>query len=458
MRGRSEASTIPHLLVAPTGDRDNAVDDEHGSDTDDYDNQGLIYEDGVWMAVDNVHGAASSNYGNGYEEWDSGGADLDPQASYYDLLLRKYQSLRRKIVQAKANGVNQPKGTPTEKSKKTRWPRNKAAWLQIVDKEYPTLSQVVHMNEHTLFSSIERCALYISKSDSISHQKCCWIWTLLALTGDVGTLDSELISKLRELGVQAGRLGERLQHKASRHQDFEDKVDNADDMPSQNGKINDNSEEASTKVTADMTEVREVETSHETLHISVTPTHGEHHKDNLDARTNTSDAEMDISDDEADQTTNIKAMVDVGEFGNTSHTPANQADEELHKHNLDGTPSKAEPLSNGKEGKVEDKKAESLEEARARLLAQLGDRLVQPKIPLSRAEAERERRLMQEHNGQKMRQKEVIAKDYVAHDVGARSDTSTVSDWNTQTAIDMVLSVVAICYGQRDLLKFRKAW
>ena len=34
----------------------------------------------------------------------------------------------------------------------------------------------------------------------------------------------------------------------------------------------------------------------------------------------------------------------------------------------------------------------------------------------------------------------------------------TESDWNTKVAIDMILTVVAECYGQKDLLEFRAAW
>jgi hypothetical protein len=105
-----------------------------------------------------------------------------------------------------------------------------------------------------------------------------------------------------------------------------------------------------------------------------------------------------------------------------------------------------------------------LEEARARLLAQLGDRLVQSQIPLpdtppkqvshhlSRVEAERQR--------------QEIRRGETQHNTASRRLTPksqaitplSESDWNTKAATDMILTVVAECYGQRDLLEFRAAW
>jgi hypothetical protein len=141
-----------------------------------------------------------------------------------------------------------------------------------------------------------------------------------------------------------------------------------------------------------------------------------------------------------------------------------------------------------------DDEAVDLEKARARLLAQLGDRLVQPGIHTaeqssdskgshlssgqishdvtqeqgqsatrsfpSRVEAERQRQLMREQERRKEAEKEKIRVQQrdakaVSKDL---SHSMTAVDMNTRVTIDMILTVVAECYGQKDLLKFREVW
>lgn len=113
----------------------------------------------------------------------------------------------------------------------------------------------------------------------------------------------------------------------------------------------------------------------------------------------------------------------------------------------------------------------ALEKARARLLAQLGDRLVQPAVPssdspasfplLSRAEAERQRQEIRNHKPQTehvARASASTSGPVYTKRPGLDSTPLTESELETKAAIDMILTVVAECYGQRDLLQFRGAW
>ena len=114
-----------------------------------------------------------------------------------------------------------------------------------------------------------------------------------------------------------------------------------------------------------------------------------------------------------------------------------------------------------------------LEQARARLLAQLGDRLVQPGMSspdespvkgfhaLSRAEAERQRQEIRREGTCKTPVPRAVQTVSAQNKTIRRTKDKTPlteSDWNTRATIDMILTVVAECYGQRDLLEFREAW
>jgi hypothetical protein len=140
---------------------------------------------------------------------------------------------------------------------------------------------------------------------------------------------------------------------------------------------------------------------------------------------------------------------------------------------------------------------DSLELARARLLAQLGDNLVQTGMPASvhasdstegsqlshsaqahhdpddsqhetrfralpsRAEAERQRQLMRTRSSATHLSSEEDPSCRInlpeSTPVVETRNSSSV-DLNTRVTIDMILTVVAECYGQRDLLVSRQPW
>ncbi|KAF1838479.1 hypothetical protein BDW02DRAFT_585759 [Decorospora gaudefroyi] len=368
----SEASTKT-LLVAPTSPDAHRgfCDDKHLPYTRTIDSQHVVFQEGVCIAVDN-------GYEYMTEYWDED--YLDPHESCHRLILQRFLVLRHRLTEGKGDSIPD--------SECTGRPGLKREWPEIVERIYPALDEVLHMDESTLYTAIRGCVIALGNSTTVSPEKSCWIWTLLASTGDLGTLDHGRISKIRDLGLAAGRLGTRLRAA----QDCDGRSNSGGSKNSLDHSPGDNG--VAVRDDGDMSE---------------------------------SDGEMAISED----------LDEVG-------------------------------------GLTGDR---SLESARARLLAQLGDRLVPSgmsapvmspaKSPqqnfhhLSRAEAERQRQEMRKqgrHDEQALRAGPAASD---REEAGSK-DTDRVplseSDWNTKATIDMILTVVAECYGQKDLLRYREAW
>lgn len=302
--------------------------------------QQVLYEDGTWIAVDAELEADLD------DEHNSEDGDLNAQEECYRQLLGRFHALRNTYNKALSQD-----STQSAHSAPAKPPRNRNAWLYTLDHEYPTLGQISQIDETTLYRGLEYCAYSIDRYDSISNEKSCWIWTLLAMVGDFGTLDHWKISRIRDLGHKAGQLSRKLHH-GRQPEDHDGEVVAEDDKEA------------------------EIE-----------------------------DVKKDLQDNEEE-----------AQGGGEECPTADVGDSDMEMSASEG------------QGKVDmNVEASDLEQARARLLAQLGDRLVQPGLPLSEGRSP------------------------FASDIA-------VVDLNTRVTIDMILTVVAECYGQRDLLRFREAW
>ena len=395
---------IPPLLIAPISE----TDDEHGvhsPNSDASDTHRLVYKDGTWIALDEVYEDTCG--GDEWNEWDEDTSNPDPQETCYKVLLKRFQSLRQKILEADTVSSKQSTGTVSKNPDCSQPPRSKRAWLQTIDRDYPTVGQILQMDERDLYFGLQSCARSLSQSTTISREKCCWIWSLLALTGDMGTLDHERISKIRDLGLQAGRIGVHIRENITHRAD--ELGGGEEDFVRQGGEAAiEDSEDAKPGVATDLPQELEMEEVGRVGQSSPEVGHDTRHVGSLEGDTSESEAEMSMSENE-DQ----------------SHDNADTKD---------------------------------LEEARARLLAQLGDRLVRPRVPSSRVEAERQRQQMQGREPRNGTVQLVDVQDRVSNHVDAESFALAEADWNTKVAVDMILTVVAECYGQKDLLRYRAAW
>lgn len=350
---------IPPLLAAPSCMETN--DAEEGSISYDTvaNTDGTIYNDGVWIALD-----AETQAEDDAVEPDRHHSALRPQQTYYKMLLVRFQSLRTKLLASSFPALN----ATTFTSHKN--PDSRRAWLDTIDKDFPASKHLGQLEESDLFQALEACSASLGRSTSISREKSCWIWTLLALASDAGTLNNNLISKIRQLGLQAGRLGARLREEATNQS-----------------------------------------------HVGI-EAEGEH--------------DFNVSGEGQD--CSIKGDVEHESMNEMLDCESLRSECDSHKQDGEAACQKPSgPLAGEEESNVK-----SLDQARARLLEQLGDRLVPSgRVPQEEREAAAQ-----------------VSMKTREHERPLHRPT----DWNTQATIDMILTVVAECYGQRDLLENRAAW
>lgn len=290
-----------------------------------------VFREGTWIAIDE-----DLEYQDKEEDSEQSIVS-DAQNRLHQLLLKRFYCLRAALAAA----ANAKCTTETPMSPGI----TSGSWFDTLETEYPRLNHVARLKSTTLYAAVKRCANTIEQATTISPQFSCWIWTLLALVGDVGTLDNDKISRIRDMAQMAGLLKVRLYEASTCHHQAENGIEGHDDSGS---------------VGSD---------------------------------------DMFLSSQE-------------------SAIPAGEEITDVQK-------------------------------ARERLLTQLGDRLVQPQLPttdiLPDAEAQRS-----EVGGSEDRDD--------GHGGGASSGQGSGPDLNTRVAIDMILTIVAECFGQRDLLMYRQRW
>lgn len=415
---------IPHLLVA-------AHDTERNTNTTGLQtliartDQHTFYRDGAWIAVDKGYGAA---YGDGSKP------DVpDPRDLYHAQLLKRFETLRHTLRQRGADRTLQ-QNADARRSSPVKTPSNRHEWLYTIDREYPTRIQICQLDEISVRRGLEYCAHAIGRFETISSQKSCWIWTLLALSGDVGTLDSQKMSHIRDIGAKAGEMSAGLHSGSARHT---------------------------------------TEPLGDSIHTGL------------------------VGVEQSDESERVCCDAGIDDRNSKTGYVQSRVSEELHseaeKTRIEDVPGTPAILIESHKSTNTESNDDSLERARARLLAQLGDNLVQAGIPAtpdtghthlhhsarpdpgtnesqhevriralpSRAEAERQRQLMREKNSATASlEEEVLPQTGLSatlHSVGS-AYTPDDFDLNTRVTIDMILTVVAECYGQRDLLRFRKPW
>ena len=508
-----------------------------------------VYNDGTWVAVDADASRQSKDH------WSETSADLDPQEQYYKSLLRRYETLRGTLANADLKELTALVEANPSQYTDMEPPSSRKAWLSTLDRNFPTPARVARINEWNTFCALQYCAETLDRYETISKEKSCWIWTLLALAGEKGTLDYYRAGRIRDLGHKAGQLS-KLLHSGARPRPPED--DEHEDVE---------------EWYADGEGTEGEDEEHKAGDTTSSVGDGNLGEVPLEDEERDQDEEGEVTElPEYDRpgTNSIGEQVDgADERGADVHSRANQKNSE--------SDDSADMSMSEDEGEIqEEDEAEvkggstGLEEARARLLAQLGDRLVQPSVPppkgprqgsqvhnaprpgsrhrhngkvchdsacrfadrsrkdgsnknapraeqnsetpglrptppptnvyASRTEAESQRQKMREEVLAKAKPKDdleygdapatamsglgetlpssrdsksvsrtqatcnlrVSAEDGTKDKYDEDSDDSMVEtnpvDLNTRVTLDMILTVVAECYGQRDLLRYREVW
>ncbi|KAH7126688.1 hypothetical protein B0J11DRAFT_432683 [Dendryphion nanum] len=410
---RSEADSIPSLLkaapapLAPDAPDRSMYDDIRGDFS-------VIYEDGTWIAREQPRPGHRS-----YAASTDDSAELSPQDAYHKTLLQQFYILRKTLANLKN------KKPPSQSGRAP--PRGRHDWLHSLDRESPTPAQLSQMDEYDIFQGLKYCVHSLDRFQYIAKKKSRWIWALLAKAPESGTLDYTRVGCIRDLGHKAGQCSLRLRSGTS----LRDK-DDSDDEEREGW-------EGDGNVKEEDGEIREDSQDGQQGHITP-PTLPPPQKDNEDSRD--------------EQQNNISFPPAV---------PTLQEDNEAHSDTNMSISSEDKP-----QDEEEEDEHDTLEKARARLLAQLGDRLVTSdsvsnqdnsnpppvRVYLSRAEAEFERQNLRDQT-----LKKPSVQSTPQSPAKAQCPPDTMIDFtNTKATLDMILTVVAELYGQRDLLRFRDVW
>lgn len=377
---RSEALAIPDLLVARTTSSHDHENNSHQ----------VLFREGTYIAVDDYDTEAAS---------DQGSSELPslpgPQERQAELLLKRFHALRATLAAA-TNNRDLP--STQETSGLARSLRRRREWPDIINQQFPKLDLVLQLDNAAVYHGLESCAENIERTTSISAYVSCWVWTLLALVGDVGTLDNDRVDCIRSLGRKAHVLSARLR------QDNCSTQTNVEGGSPRDGSLlvqaEDDLEEGEERELDDTGEVQATCDGPKDEPIQADADRIEKTPIENGLTDPTSDAEMSISEEE-----------DLSEHG--------------------------EPVS-------------ELERARARLLSQLGDRLVQPQVSASKVPSKEKRagRAQGRHSRERLQWSSEECDDLADYGV----------DLNTRSTIDMIWTIMAEHFGQRDFLEFRKRW
>jgi hypothetical protein len=266
-------------------------------------------------------------------------ANPQTQEHYYKMLLKRYRALRSSLSEYPTNG-NQP-----TQQNKDEPPRNRHEWLYILNREYPTPAQIAKLDDHNVARGLKYSAHGMERSDAISKQKSCWIWALLAKASEVDTMLSERISPIRELAIKAGQLSIQLRNAQAQRLETDHEYEDAEDWVVDN-----------------------VEPDYEGSEYS-----SDEDSELLNADSKLLELDIERPDEDSKLLANgIESRKEATKLPQTN----TKNEHELQQH--DSTDSGAD-MSMSEDGEIQDdEEPATLEEARARLLAQLGDRLVQP--------------------------------------------------------------------------------
>jgi hypothetical protein len=266
-------------------------------------------------------------------------------------------------------------------------PRNRHEWLYILNREYPTPAQISKLDDHNVARGLKYSAHGMERSDAISKQKSCWIWALLAKAGEVDTMLSEGISPIRELALKAGQLGMRFRDAESHRLETEYEAEDADYWEVDNIEPDYGGSEYSSDDDSELPNAEFELLEHKNKHYG---------------------------EDSKLLTDGVKATKEATEITDISRKNEQEPKQE------DSADSGAD-MSMSEDGEIQDdEEPATLEEARARLFAQLGDRLVQPQANLIPQGQNRDRTLIHKPTGKVMTQSDTLSSTMSAPSRGGR--------------------------------------
>ena len=200
---RSEAKTVPTLLVAPSPSNDNS--DQSPSNPSGY------YADGAYTAASRAtNGGAAENEGD---------EDADPQEVYYASLLARFADLSTHLQNPPPAYSIPLSVADTAQAISTGY---NSRWRSILD-TLPSMVLISLLPQETVLQGLRMLETRLTtKRLSESHSLGLWVWGLLGRCRDAGQMGSEEIGILRELGKKAIWLLRMMRAGAQRMDDDEE--------------------------------------------------------------------------------------------------------------------------------------------------------------------------------------------------------------------------------------------
>ncbi|KAK4693619.1 hypothetical protein P7C71_g3821, partial [Lecanoromycetidae sp. Uapishka_2] len=188
---RSEAKTVPNLLVAPSSSAISAQNEDLYRDY----GQGF-YSDGAYTAAPHPSSDlrhAPAHAGQQEEE------DIDPQEAYYTSLCARFTALSQ-ILQTT------PPVTATSSTKPPRFYWTTRQWRMRTLRTTPTMALLAQLSHEMVIhglTNLESTLTLKNLKAGNGKNVGAWAWGLLARCRDIGQMGSEEVGVLRDLGKKA---------------------------------------------------------------------------------------------------------------------------------------------------------------------------------------------------------------------------------------------------------------
>jgi len=181
---RSEAKTVPTLLIAPSTLNDKS--DQSPSDPLGY------YADGAYSAASRLtHGGAVEIGGDD---------DIDPQEVYYASLLARFRDLSTRLQNPPPTEIIPLSVASTAQALNTGY---NSRWRSTLNTQ-PSMVLLSLLSQETVLQGLRMLETRLTTERLSERQSLgLWIWGLLAGCRDAGQMGSEEIGILRDLGKKA---------------------------------------------------------------------------------------------------------------------------------------------------------------------------------------------------------------------------------------------------------------
>jgi hypothetical protein len=378
-----------------------------------------VYRDGVYIAAPILGPQLPTPSANSLNLASNDGGDGDGALSYkpHQAFTRRFLSLFKR--QRKLLAINPPaegfKRLP--KAMKLTFPRGYkagyASYMALTRNHNPSPVHLAALSQNSLLRMLGFATESLKRNRNIGSRQAAWLWGLMCRLGDVGTMDSEAVSIIRDLGKKAVWVG--LGFFDSEAAKLTAEYSQQDDPISLERLTDDNHAEEwddSPKDDDCGSEAMEISSSRGSVH----------------GRNTAGPDSKGVELDELERSAR-----------NTSSPPSSEAN------------CASPPPQDAQSPDASQVEAADLEAARARLLERIGADY-SAEVGAEMCDGDEEE-LVEDRN-------EEYAGDHDPDQTEehAQEPNSDCPDSNTRATLDMIITISGEVYGQRDLLEFREVW